>query len=105
MKLHHDTVARIFRISFAVDIAGYYVYIWAGRASRCRCIFDAFKKSGNIFNPEFAANLNPLLTKSGSDEGMVIYKNFRGQDPSIEPLLQRRGLRYFLCLFLDLNIR
>ena len=71
--------------------AGYYVYLWA--AVLDADAFDAFKQSGNIFNPEIAAKFRTLLTKSGSDEGMVIYKNFRGQEPSIEPLLKNRGLK------------
>ncbi len=70
--------------------AGYYVYTWA--AVLDADAFDAFKQSGNLFNPELAAKFRMLLTKSGSDEGMTIYKNFRGQEPSIEPLLKRRGL-------------
>jgi peptidyl-dipeptidase Dcp len=70
--------------------AGYYVYIWA--AVLDADAFDAFKQSGNLFNPELAAKFRTLLTKSGSDEGMTIYKNFRGKEPSIEPLLIRRGL-------------
>jgi len=71
--------------------AGYYVYIWA--AVLDADAFNAFKQSGDLFNPEYAAKFRTLLTKCGSDEGMVIYKNFRGQEPSIEPLLQRRGLK------------
>jgi peptidyl-dipeptidase Dcp len=71
--------------------AGYYVYIWA--AVLDADAFDAFKQSGNLFNPELAAKFRTLLTKSGSDEGMTIYKNFRGKEPSIEPLLIRRGLK------------
>ncbi len=71
--------------------AGYYVYIWA--AVLDADAFDAFKQSGDLFNPEHAAKFRTLLSKCGSDEGMVIYKNFRGQEPSIEPLLKRRGLK------------
>ena len=71
--------------------AGYYVYLWA--AVLDADAFDSFKQSGNIFNPEIAAKFRTLLAKSGSDEGMTIYRNFRGQDPSIEPLLKRRGLK------------
>ncbi len=71
--------------------AGYYVYIWA--AVLDADAFDAFIQSGDLFNQEYAAKFRTLLSKSGSDEGMVIYKNFRGQDPSIEPLLKRRGLK------------
>ena len=71
--------------------AGYYVYIWA--AVLDADAFDAFKQSGDIFNPDYAAKFRTLLTKSGSDEGMTIYKSFRSQEPSIEPLLKRRGLK------------
>ncbi len=70
--------------------AGYYVYLWA--AVLDADAFDAFKQSGNIFNPEIAARFRTLLAKSGSADGMDIYRQFRGQDPSIEPLLKRRGL-------------
>jgi peptidyl-dipeptidase Dcp len=71
--------------------AGYYVYLWA--AVLDADAFDAFKKSGNIFNPEIAAKFRTLLAKCGSEEGMTIYRNFRGQDPSLEPLLKNRGLK------------
>jgi peptidyl-dipeptidase Dcp len=70
--------------------AGYYVYIWA--AVLDTDAYDAFKQSGNIFNPELAAKFRTLLEKSGSADGMTIYRNFRGQDPSKEPLLRKRGL-------------
>jgi len=70
--------------------AGYYVYIWA--AVLDTDAFDAFKQSGDIFNPEYAAKFRTLLEKCGSDDGMTIYRNFRGQDPSKEPLLRKRGL-------------
>jgi peptidyl-dipeptidase Dcp len=55
--------------------------------------FDAFKSSGNIFNPELAAKFRDLLTNSGTDEGMAIYRKFRGKDPDITPLLKKRGLQ------------
>ena len=87
-RYHSTYFTHIFSGGYS---AGYYVYIWA--AVLDADAFDAFKQSGNIFNPEIAARFRTLLAKSGSDEGMVIYKNFRGQDPSIEPLLKRRGLK------------
>jgi peptidyl-dipeptidase Dcp len=71
--------------------AGYYVYIWA--AVLDSDAFDAFKSSGDIFNPELAARFRTLLTNCGTDEGMVIYKTFRGKDPDITPLLKKRGLQ------------
>ena len=92
-----DEIAPRYRSTYFSHIfsggysAGYYVYIWA--AVLDADAFDAFKQSGDLFNPELAAKFRTLLTKSGSDEGMTIYKNFRGQEPSIEPLLKRRGLK------------
>lgn len=92
-----DEIAPRYRSTYFSHIfsggysAGYYVYIWA--AVLDADAFDAFKQSGDLFNPELAAKFRTLLTQSGSDEGMTIYKNFRGQEPSIEPLLKRRGLK------------
>lgn len=70
--------------------AGYYVYIWA--AVLDSDAFDAFKQTGDIFNREYAAKFRKLLEESGSADGMTIYKRFRGQEPSKEPLLRKRGL-------------
>ncbi len=70
--------------------AGYYVYLWA--AVLDTDAFNAFKETGDLFNQEVAARFRTLLSKSGSDEGMEIYRKFRGKDPSIEPLLKKRGL-------------
>ena len=71
--------------------AGYYVYLWA--AVLDTDAFNAFKESGDLFNPELAAKFRELLAKSGAAEGMDVYRKFRGQDPSIEPLLEKRGLK------------
>ena len=72
--------------------AGYYVYIWA--AVLDSDAFNAFKSSGNIYNKELALKFRRYcLAESGNNEGMIQYKKFRGQDPSIDPLLKRRGLQ------------
>ena len=71
--------------------AGYYVYIWA--AVLDADAFDAFKTSGNIYNKDLAAKFRKYcLQESGDDEGMTQYRKFRGKDPSVQPLLKRRGL-------------
>ncbi|MEI6682185.1 MAG: M3 family metallopeptidase [Bacteroidota bacterium] len=81
--------AHIFDGEYA---AGYYVYIWA--AVLDADAFDAFRSSGDIYNHQLAARFRKYcLAESGNDEGMVQYRKFRGQDPSIEPLLKRRGLK------------
>jgi peptidyl-dipeptidase Dcp len=72
--------------------AGYYVYIWAAMLDADA--FNTFKESGDIYNHDLAAKFRKYcLAESGNDEGMVQYKKFRGQEPSIDPLLKRRGLK------------
>ena len=71
--------------------AGYYVYIWAAQLDADA--FKAFKETGDIYNPELAARFRELLTKSGSDEGMNVYRKFRGKDATIDALLEKRGLK------------
>ncbi len=81
--------AHIFDGGYA---AGYYVYIWA--AVLDADAFSAFRESGDIYNPDLAAKFRKYcLAESGDDEGMVQYKKFRGKDPSVDPLLVRRGLK------------
>jgi peptidyl-dipeptidase Dcp len=81
--------AHIFSGGYA---AGYYVYLWA--AVLDADAFNAFKESGNIYNPDLAAKFRKhCLQQCGDDEGMIQYRKFRGQDPAIEPLLKRRGLK------------
>lgn len=70
--------------------AGYYVYKWAEVLDTDA--FNAFKESGDLFNKELAAKFRKhCLQEVGEDEGMVQYKKFRGQEPSIEPLLEKLG--------------
>lgn len=81
--------AHIFGGGYA---AGYYVYIWA--AVLDADAFDVFRSSGDIYNKELAAKFRKYcLAESGNDEGMTQYRKFRGQDPSIDALLKRRGLK------------
>lgn len=71
--------------------SGYYVYIWAEVLDADA--FAAFVESGDIYNPEIAAKFrNEVLSKGGSADGMTLYTNFRGKQPSKKPLMERRGL-------------
>jgi peptidyl-dipeptidase Dcp len=71
--------------------AGYYVYLWA--AVLDSDAFDYFKQSGDIFNRDIAAKFRKYcLAENGNDDGMVQYEKFRGQEPSLMPLLKKRGL-------------
>ncbi|MCL1973554.1 MAG: M3 family metallopeptidase [Bacteroidetes bacterium] len=72
--------------------AGYYVYRWAEVLDSDA--FDAFKLSGDLFNKELAAKFRKyILAEGGYDDPMEQYKRFRGQAPSEESLLKKRGLK------------
>ena len=71
--------------------AGYYSYMWAEVLDADA--FDAFAETGDIFNQEVAAKFRKyVLEPGGIDDGMTMYKNFRGREPQIDALLRNRGL-------------
>lgn len=70
--------------------AGYYVYIWA--AVLDTDAFDAFAEKG-LFDRELGQSLrDQIISRGGSDDPMTLFVNFRGAEPSIYPLLKKRGL-------------
>lgn len=70
--------------------AGYYVYIWAEVLDADG--FEAFKENG-IFDAETAKSFREnILEKGGTVDPMLLYKNFRGREPEVAPLLKKRGL-------------
>ena len=71
--------------------SGYSSYVWA-EVLDADC-FEAFKEAGDIFDPATAKSLQEnILAAGGSEEPMKLYERFRGKDPSIAPLLERKGL-------------
>ncbi len=79
--------AHIFSGGYA---SGYYNYIWSEVLDADA--FHAFREKG-IFDPATAHSFRTnVLERGGSEDAMTLYKRFRGREPSIEPLLERRGL-------------
>ncbi len=71
--------------------AGYYSYKWAEVLDADA--FALFKQSG-LFNAEVAASFrNNILSRGGTEDPMTLYKRFRGQEPTIDALLERNGLK------------
>ena len=71
--------------------AGYYGYKWAEVLDADA--FSVFKTNG-IFDKVTATSFRKnILEKGGTEHPMKLYKAFRGQEPSIEPLLERSGLK------------
>ncbi|MDO6775276.1 M3 family metallopeptidase [Shewanella sp. 3_MG-2023] len=70
--------------------AGYYSYLWSDILGADA--FEAFKENG-IFDPTTAqAFRDNILSQGGSADPMQLYRQFRGKDAGIEPLLKSRGL-------------
>ncbi|WP_028774388.1 M3 family metallopeptidase [Shewanella waksmanii] len=70
--------------------AGYYSYLWSDILGADA--FEAFKENG-IFDKKTAdAFRDNILSQGGSDDPMKLYKQFRGKEAGIEPLLRSRGL-------------
>jgi len=70
--------------------AGYYSYIWAE-------VLDAdavewFEENGGLQRANGDHFRATLLSRGGSADHMALYREFRGRDPRVEPLLERRGL-------------
>jgi peptidyl-dipeptidase Dcp len=80
-----------FKHSFSTGYeAGYYSYIWA--AILDADAFEAFRKNGLFDKTTADAFRTNILERGGTDDPMKLYKQFRGADPDIKPLLKRRGL-------------
>lgn len=71
--------------------AGYYSYKWAEVLDADA--FSMFKKNG-IFDQHTAQSFRDnILSKGGTEHPMTLYKRFRGQEPTIEALLQRNEIK------------
>jgi peptidyl-dipeptidase Dcp len=70
--------------------AGYYSYIWSE-------VLDAdtvewFLENGGLKRENGDHFREALLSRGGSEDAMTLYREFRGRDPEVGPLLKRRGL-------------
>lgn len=71
--------------------AGYYSYLWANVLDNDA--FEAFKEHG-IFDKKTADLFRyNVLEKGNSEDPMTLYKNFRGVEPQLEPMLKNRGMK------------
>ena len=90
-----DTVPPRYRYPYFSHImggysAGYYSYIWSE-------VLDAdtvewFRENGGMTRENGQHFRDTLLSRGGSAEAMSLFRDFRGRDPDVTPLLERRGL-------------
>jgi peptidyl-dipeptidase Dcp len=80
-----------FKHIFSWDYSsGYYSYIWAEVLDADA--FEAFKERGLFDKKTADAYRKNILEAGGTEDPMILYKRFRGDEPRIAPLLKRRGL-------------
>ena len=90
-----DTIPPRYRSTYFSHIiggysAGYYAYIWSE-------VLDAdsvewFKENGGMLRENGDYFRQTLLSRGGAEDAMTLFANFRGREPDIQPLLERRGL-------------
>ena len=94
--LHYPPVPTRYRSTYFSHIfaggysAGYYGYIWSE-------VLDAdtvewFKENGGLTRKNGDHFRKALMSRGGSVDSMQMFRNFRGRDAEIDPLLRRRGL-------------
>jgi peptidyl-dipeptidase Dcp len=72
--------------------AGYYSYLWAEVLDADG--FEAFRDTGDIFDPATAKRLHDFIYAAGGTRDFAqSYRAFRGRDPNIDALLEGRGLK------------
>ncbi|HEX8611206.1 MAG TPA: M3 family metallopeptidase [Telluria sp.] len=70
--------------------AGYYGYLWSEKLDADTV--EWFNENGGLSRKNGDHFRKTLLSKGGTLDAMQMYRNFRGRDAKIEPLLERRGL-------------
>ena len=94
--LDFDLVPTRYRSSYFSHIfaggysAGYYGYIWSEVLDADTV--DWFKENGGLTRSNGDHFRKTLLSRGGTDDALKLFRNFRGRDATIEPLLKRRGL-------------
>ena len=72
--------------------AGYYCYLLS-EVLDCD-VFEAYTETGDIFNAALAEKFRKTcLEPGGIDDGMTMFRRFRGRDPRVDALLRNRGLK------------
>jgi peptidyl-dipeptidase Dcp len=82
--------ASYFSHSMGGYSAGYYSYMWSEKLDADTV--EWFKEKGGLQRKLGDHFRKTLLSRGGSDDAMALYRNFRGTDAKIQPLLERRGL-------------
>ncbi len=70
--------------------AGYYAYLWSEKLDADSVLW--FKENGGLLRKNGDWFRKTLLSRGGTDDALQLFRDFRGRDAIITPLLDRRGL-------------
>ncbi|MFN3164154.1 MAG: M3 family metallopeptidase [Pseudohongiellaceae bacterium] len=93
--IYHDDIPPRYRTTYFSHImggysAGYYSYIWSEVPDADTV--EWFKENGGLRLENGSHFRQTLLSRGGAEDAMTLFRNFRGRDAQIAPLLERRGL-------------
>jgi peptidyl-dipeptidase Dcp len=71
--------------------AGYYAYLWSEVLDDDA--FYWFREHGGLTRANGQRYREMILSRGGTEDAAALYRAFRGRDPSVEPLLEERGLK------------
>jgi peptidyl-dipeptidase Dcp len=71
--------------------AGYYAYLWSEVLDDDAYFW--FREHGGMTSENGQRFRDMILSRGGSEDTAVMYRKFRGRDPSVEPLLEEKGLK------------
>ena len=71
--------------------AGYYAYLWSEVLDDDAYYW--FKEHGGMTRENGQRFRDMILSRGSTQDMDVLYRAFRGRDPSVEPLLEQRGLK------------
>ena len=71
--------------------AGYYAYPWTQML--CDDAFQWFKENGGLTRKNGDTFRKMVLSRGNTEDLGKMFRDFRGADPSVEPMLENRGLK------------
>ncbi len=95
--VHLHEVPPRYRTSYFAHIwgsgyaAGYYSYLWSEVLDDDAYYW--FREHGGMTRANGQRFRDMVLSRGGTEDAAAMYRSFRGRDPSVEPLLEERGLR------------
>ena len=96
-KVDVDVVPPRYRTSYFAHIwgggysAGYYAYLWSEVLDHDA--FYWFREHGGMTRENGQRFRDMILSRGSTEDMATMYRDFRGRDPSVEPLLEQRGLK------------